>query len=194
MSDFLTVLLTCSVTMSALAVVYMVLGPLLSRWYSERGRYYAWLILIIGLIPLRPQVGQVPMILLDVLPPGVSSLATPGNGATVIPVSENAVATIPGIALWSIPGGIWLAGLIAFLIYHGVKHYRFMMTTARWSEPVSREAIALFDSIKGEMGISAKIGLLHCPSIGSPILTGLIRPRILLPETDMPEDDLRLIL
>ena len=56
MQNFVITLLTCSVTMSALALFYMAVTPLLSRRYSEKGRYYAWLIVVIGLIiPFRPQ-------------------------------------------------------------------------------------------------------------------------------------------
>jgi len=42
--------------MPALALFYMVITPLLARRYSAKGRYYAWLIIVIGLIiSFRPQ-------------------------------------------------------------------------------------------------------------------------------------------
>jgi beta-lactamase regulating signal transducer with metallopeptidase domain len=55
MQSFVIALLTCSVAMSALALLYLALTPLLAKRYSARGRYYAWLIILIGLIvPFRP--------------------------------------------------------------------------------------------------------------------------------------------
>lgn len=50
MQNFMIALLTCSVSMSALALFYMAVTPLLARRYSAKGRYYAWLIIVIGLI------------------------------------------------------------------------------------------------------------------------------------------------
>jgi len=56
MQEFMIALLTCSVTMSILALFYMAITPFLSKRYSVKGRYYAWLIIIVGLIiPFRPQ-------------------------------------------------------------------------------------------------------------------------------------------
>ena len=50
MQNFIITLLTCSVTMSALALLYMAITPLLAKRYSEKSRYYAWLIIVVGLI------------------------------------------------------------------------------------------------------------------------------------------------
>lgn len=49
-------LLICSITMSALALFYMAVTPLLTKRYSVTGCYYTWLIVVIDLIiPFRPQ-------------------------------------------------------------------------------------------------------------------------------------------
>ena len=59
MQGFLITLAACSVTMSALALFYMAVTPLLAKRYSITGRYYAWLIIVLGLIiPFRPQSGN----------------------------------------------------------------------------------------------------------------------------------------
>lgn len=50
MQNFIITLLICSITMSALALLYMAATPLLAKRYSVSGRYYAWLIFVIGLI------------------------------------------------------------------------------------------------------------------------------------------------
>jgi hypothetical protein len=52
-------LLICSVTMSVIALLYMAAAPFLAKRYSEPGRYYAWLIIVVGLIiPFRPEWGN----------------------------------------------------------------------------------------------------------------------------------------
>ena len=58
MRAFILALLECSAFMSALALVYMLINRLLAKRYAEKWRYYAWLIIIIGLIvPFRPHFG-----------------------------------------------------------------------------------------------------------------------------------------
>ncbi len=55
MREFMLALLTCSVTMSAIALIHITVSPLLSKYCSAKSRYYAWLIVVIGLlIPFRP--------------------------------------------------------------------------------------------------------------------------------------------
>ena len=54
MQNFIITLLICSITMSALALLYMAATPLLAKRYSVSGRYYAWLIFVIGLIISLP--------------------------------------------------------------------------------------------------------------------------------------------
>ena len=59
MQNFMIALLICSVAMSGLALLYMAATPFLAKRYSEKWRYYAWLIIIVGLIvPFRPQWGD----------------------------------------------------------------------------------------------------------------------------------------
>ncbi|MCL2159105.1 MAG: hypothetical protein FWH48_06845 [Oscillospiraceae bacterium] len=59
MRAFLLALFECSALMSALSLGYMLLNRLLSKRYAEKWRYYAWLIIIIGLIvPFRPHFGE----------------------------------------------------------------------------------------------------------------------------------------
>ena len=56
MHNFIITLLICSVAMSTLALMYMAATPYLAKRYCEKWRYYAWLIIFIGLIiPFRPQ-------------------------------------------------------------------------------------------------------------------------------------------
>ena len=59
MQGFLITLAACSVTMSALALFYMAVTPLLAKRYSITGRYYAWLVIVLGvIIPFRPRSGN----------------------------------------------------------------------------------------------------------------------------------------
>jgi len=184
--------------MSALALFYMAVTPLLAKRYSAKGRYYAWLIIVIGLIiPFRPQFDN-PFV--KITP---TETATPiiqvGNGTQLIGPVENAlppsVTSHISLSWWQIAAAVWLVGIIAFLAYHTVKHYRFMKMTRRWCETITDEqTLSLFQNLKAEVGISKQIDLYQCLSIGTPMLIGFSKPKILLPNTNFAKDDLRFIL
>jgi len=199
MQSFMIKLLTGSVTMSALALLYMAITPLLSKRYSEKGRYYAWLIIVIGLIiPFRPQWGNA-IVKVDVSSETATPIIQIGNGTpvTIPALVENAAlpSALPSISWWQIAAAVWLAGVIAFLAYHAIKHFCFVKITRRWSENITDEqTLTLFQSLKTEMGISKRINLYMCSCAGSPMMIGFVNPRILLPKADLAHDELRFIL
>lgn len=192
MQSFLIALLTCSVTMSALALFYMAITPLLSKRYSVKGRYYTWLIIVIGLIiPFRPQFNNA-VVKVDMPSEMALPITQLGNGT---PVVDTAPAVPLLVSMWQILMIVWLAGVIAFLAYHAIKHYRFVKLVGRWSERVMDENIIfVLASLKAEMGMSKSVSVQLCASAGSPMMIGFIHPRILLPQIDFAPDELRFIL
>lgn len=50
MQSFILMLLTGSAAMSVVILLYMAIMPLLAKRYSVTGSYYAWLIIVAGLI------------------------------------------------------------------------------------------------------------------------------------------------
>ena len=196
MQGFMIALLTCSVTMSVLALLYMAVTPLLTRRYSEKGCYYAWLIIVIGLvIPFRPQWNNA-IVRVDVAGETAMSVIRIWDGTPVtIPASNAALPALSGISWWQIAAAVWFVGAVVFLAYHLIKHYRFVKMVKRWSENVANKpTFILLQSLKSEMGIAEKIDIYQCSSIGSPMMIGLANPRILLPKADFAQDELSFVL
>ena len=202
MQDFMITLLICSAAMSVPALLYMAAMPFLAKRYSEKGRYYAWLVIVIGLIiPFRPQWS---ISLINVELPHIPA-ATPISQAgqanvnapnfftpTALPAIDNSViSNTLSISVWQIGFAIWLIGVIVFLFYHGFKHYTFTKMTRRWSEPITdKHVTSLFQSIKSDIGIKRQLSLFSCSSVGSPMMIGLINPRIFLPTAELSQDEL----
>ncbi|MBS6951881.1 MAG: M56 family metallopeptidase [Enterocloster asparagiformis] len=195
MQDLMITLLVCSVTTSALALLYMAITPLLAKRYSAVGLYYAWLVFVIGLIvPFRPHLGNA-MVKVDLPVSGAAPVVRAGNGAAVTALPNALPSTALHVTWWHIAAAVWLLGMAAFLAFHIIKHNRFLRWTARWSETITDgQILTLFQTLKAQMGISQTIGLQICDSIGSPMLIGFIRPRILLPGAGYAQEELRLIL
>jgi len=182
--------------MSVISLLYVAITPLLARRYSAKSRYYAWLIIVVGLvIPFRPQLSN------SVVEIVTTETATPaiyvGNGTTAINPIQNAgfTSTSFSVSWWQIALIIWLVGVVVFLAYQAVMHYRFIKTSKRWSEVITNKRdLALLEGLKSEMGLSNQIDFLQCDSVGSPMLVGVFKPRLLLPKGDFRRDELYFIL
>ena len=211
MRAFMITLLSCSFTMSIIVLLYMSITPLLSKRYQVKWRYYAWLVIVIGLvIPFRPSFNHT-VLTVDVpveMSAPINWIGNAPNEPVVITNIENVAITqnqnvmlspttsAPSlnISWWQIIALTWLLGMLIFLVYHGIKHYRFVKMTVRWSDKViDKKVLSLFQEVKTEMRVSKKIDLQVCPFIGSPMLAGFFNHRILLPAKYLAEDELRFI-
>jgi len=196
--------------MSLLALLYILISPLLAKRYSVKWQYYAWLVVVIGLIiPFRPQWGNA-IVQVDIpnetAKPIIQIMS--GTETPFIPIDNETLDVViapienapnypiwAGISIWQIIAFLWIIGVIGFFAYHVIRHYRFLKLIKRWSERITDERILnLFENLKAEMKISKNINLYHSSCMGSPMMFGLINPRIVLPTEKISEDELRFIL
>lgn len=182
--------------MSILAVFLMVMTPILAKRYSAKSRYYAWLIIIIGLIiPFRPQLDHA-IVTVDMS--AVTVPIIPIDNVVPVPMSNEVVTaqpSLPNISWWQIVAAVWLVGMICFVVYHIIKHIRFVKMAKRWRyEVTDKEAIAIFENIKNEMAIFKQISFYFCPCVGSPTMIGFFTPYILLPDLNFSKKELYFIL
>lgn len=187
--------------MSVLALFYMAVTPLLANRYSATGRYYTWLVIVTGLIiPFRPRFNFT-MIHMK-MPYKTMGQITQTTGSKLAAAAvADPIEYVPlpsassGLSLWQVIFVVWLAGAVIFLAYHAARYYRFLKISGRWSRSTDDEqALAMLNSLKDEMGISKKIGLYLCASIGSPMMIGFLHPRLLLPDLNLSKEEMRFIL
>lgn len=194
MEKFLIVLLQCSISMSLVTLAYAAILPLLSKRYAAKWRYMVWLVIAAGwLLPFRPQID---LTFLPVRMPDIPVTPIQPN-FNVTPVTyagdiANVPATIP---LWWVITAIWILGVISVVLYHALRHGRFMKIVRRWSEPVTDlKRLGILDNLKSELGIKIPVRLSVCQGITSPMLVGFFHPVILLPHIRIADDELPLIL
>ena len=196
MLNFLTALFQCSISMSVITLVYAVILPILSKRYSEKWRYIAWLVITVGWIfPFRPQIE------LSTLPAKITNIP-------ISPIQSIIDNTMPSMAhvgdivndpatihLWWIFALIWVIGVVSVVLYHAFRHGRFMWLVRRWGEPINDlESLEILNNLKLKLEINKPIRLNVCYSITSPMLIGLFQPVILLPPVEVAADELTLIL
>ena len=204
MQNFMMTLLICSLTMSVLALLYLLATPFLSKRYTERWRYYAWFLIVLAfLIPFRPQWHH-PLMQLTA-PQHTAPIFARMNGSAQmaayrsnmdLPLTDGAGMTSVVQFSWGqLIALIWLVGAAAFLLYHGIKHHQFKQMLQRWSEPLADARVeVLLEQLKSEMEIKTKISLQLCPSVGSPMLLGLLNPSIYLPTAELSTEALTMML
>ena len=208
MPNFIITLLICSVAMSILALVYIAIIPLLSKRYSEKGCYYAWLVIVVGLIiPFRPQWGNAlvsveipnnaaPLNIVQMNSEAATNIFSPIKLPSLPPVENVKITeTALNFSWWQIVAAVWLIGLIMFVVYHSVKHYHFIKMVRRWSKAITDEyMLSSLKSLKSEMGITKRIPIYLCSCVGSPVMIGLFNPCIFFPTVELAQDEICFIL
>lgn len=178
-------LLEVSIAMSIIAIVYIAVTPLLSKFFTAKGRYYAWLVIILGMIiPFRFSWLE-SVIAIDTFMPAT-------NNYFVKPYEITTLSTFSWPVLFSV---LWLVGVAVFITIHIIRHRRFLKMVKRWSIKVDDEQVLnMLHGVQTEMRIRKQIELQTCHGISSPMLLGFFRPTILLPVNNIPPDELPLIL
>jgi len=182
MQSFLEQLISCSVIMSVLILLMMAITPYLEKRYAAKWRYYAWLVIVIGLVvPFRPDFSV--FINMDLPAPSMNiRQIVPAESVTMGMGTESHRPAIPTIR-WDQAGFfLWLLGTATVMTYHAVQHFRFMKMINRWCEDITNHAtVDSLQKLKKELGISRDVQLKVCPFVQSPMLIGLRRPAIILP-------------
>ena len=219
METFLLNLLKTSLLGSLAILAMLVLKPLWRERYRAKTRCWLWLALAVFLLlPIDFSVKNAPV---QAAPPKDYTLFV-GTDKTAIqstdnlfgdmaeksgqspaqvrdtiiqrPVTNPEQKTTRYIPVTTILFYGYLAGAAAFLLYQGISYALFRRTVRRWKRDVARADYAslLSDTVR-DLGVSAP-EMIVCEAISTPAVTGLLRPRLLLPHEHYDVQELRYIL
>ena len=219
METFLLNLLKTSLLGSLAILAMLVLKPLWRERYRAKTRCWLWLALAAFLLlPVDFSVKNAPV---QAAPPKDYTLFV-GTDKTAIqstdnlfgdmaeksgqspaqvrdtiihrPVTNPEQKTTRYIPVTTILFYGYLAGAAAFLLYQGVSYALFRRTVRRWKRDVSRaDYAAMLSDTARDLGVSAP-EMIVCEAISTPAVTGLLRPRLLLPHERYDVQELRYIL
>ena len=207
-------LLKWSVIVGAAALLLTLFKPLLDRRYSAKWRWGAWLVMAVFLLlaPVRwesfaPRTADGPPVVIEVPKVEVSVSRQEGISfqrpqGTVPPPSVPAVrpaGTGPQVRNRTFPleellMTLWIAGAALFLLYHGLGTWFFTRKARRWSRSAGEETLRVYGEVCREMGVRRPPVLRVSPEAGSPMMMGLLRPRLMLPTEDIGERELAFVL
>lgn len=219
METFLLNLLKTSLLGSLAILAMLVLKPLWRERYRAKARCWLWLALAVFLLlPVDFSVKNAPV---QAAPPKDYTLFV-GTDKTAIqstdnlfgdmaeksgqspaqvrdtiiqrPVTNPEQKTTRYIPVTTILFYGYLAGAAAFLLYQGVSYALFRRTVRRWKRDVARaDYAAMLSDTARDLGVSAP-EMIVCEAISTPAVTGLLRPRLLLPHEHYDVQELRYIL
>lgn len=219
METFLLNLLKTSLLGSLAILAMLVLKPLWRERYRAKTRCWLWLALAVFLLlPIDFSVKNAPV---QAAPPKDYTLFV-GTDKTAIqstdnlfgdmaeksgqspaavrdtiiqrPVTNPEQKTTRYIPVTTILFYGYLAGAAAFLLYQGVSYALFRRTVRRWKRNVARaDYAAMLSDTARDLGVSAP-EMIVCEAISTPAVTGLLRPRLLLPHERYDVQELRYIL
>lgn len=196
MTDLFLGMLETSLLTGVVAVLLVALLPRLRRRYAAAGRCLIWLLLTLRFlcpVPL-PRQAAAPV---EITLPSTATIPLELTGgaaaAPSAPVPTPAPVSAPSpLALL---GVLWLAMAVGVLLWQLTAYLRFRRELARWAVPVTDgPAAELLAALSAQMGLRRTPRLLLDGKGHGPMLTGLFRPAVVLPEADLSEDELRFIL
>ena len=219
METFLLNLLKTSLLGSLAIVAMLALKPLWRERYRAKTRCWLWLALAVFLLlPVDFSVKNAPV---QAEPPKDYTLFVGTDKTTIMstdnlfgdmaersgqspaavrdtiiqrPVTNPEQKTTRYIPVTTILFYGYLAGAAAFLLYQGVSYAHFRRTVRRWKKDVSRaDYAAMLSDTAREFGVNAP-EMIVCEAISTPAVTGLLRPRLLLPHERYDVQELRYIL
>ena len=219
METFLLNLLKTSLLGSLAVLTMLALKPLWRERYRAKTRCWLWLCLAVFLLlPVDFSLENAPV---QAAPPKDYTLFVGTDKTTVMatdnlfgdmaessgqtptevrdaiierPVTNPEQKTTRYIPVTAILFGGYLAGAAAFLLYQGGCYVHFRRTVRRWKRDVSRaDYAAMLSDTARDLGVSAP-EMIVCEAVTTPAVTGLFRPRLLLPHERYDVQELRYIL
>ncbi len=215
MTDLMKSVLALTVSGTALAAVLALLRRVLKDKLPKTVVYYLWLLVLLRLIV--PIALPVPGLERAMEPPAVEVTPPPSVQATPegvtgqpIVIEPSYVQPVPvqpapqqhqsvSITPWYEPAWtflcvyftpIWLIGAVLHFLWFAFSYLRFTGSLRRDCAPLLEHEQALLDNLRG----NARVEACRSPLAQTPMLLGLLRPRIVLPETPITTQELECIL
>ena len=220
-NNVMMALMKVSLSTSVILVFLLLLAPLLGKRYRAKWRYLAWLAVSIRLLipmaftfPEAPvQIGIPESVLADgysrpatdypesadpVDPPAMEAVSAGDRSQSrqtdaALPAGHSAETKIPSparLAFW-----IWLAGMAVFFCIQAVVYIRFIRRV-HYSPRGEVPAYIRDKWLEAgkELGLVRLPVIAVCQCVPSPILTGLLKPKLLLPHGQYSPQEISFIL
>lgn len=196
MTEWFQTFLVLSVAGSLLAGLLLALKKWTGKQFSPTWQYVLWVgVLLIMVVPVSVKVPAfvqpilekqtVQMVPQTTAEPTVTEQPAPVD-TTEAPVGEILPFTeetaLPSIPWWDVLAVIWVLGALGSLGYRLTGYFRFVRHICRTGEPMELD------------GVPKRLRVCKTSVAVSPMVMGILRPTLILPETAMTETRLPYVL
>jgi beta-lactamase regulating signal transducer with metallopeptidase domain len=217
MTEFVKGLLIAAASGSVIAGILFLIKPLMERTASSRSRYFAWyLVFIRFLIPFTLGISLFGTLIpaetmniegstqLPVTSAASSQAASAAVSHTVAPATGSASVMIAGIekttdygnlliqSIWPVLFAVWIIGMILLLSVHIIGYLQFDRQIKATRKCVcDRSILETLESCRVKTGVKGNISLYCSYCTDTPILVGIMRPCIIIPDAVLTGEELR---
>lgn len=206
MTDLYLRFIESSITISIIVLMLILLSPLLNRIYNAKWKYLIWLLLALRLVlPFKfhfynpPLQISVPAMQLEI-PRNTQTTQTLQNPLisdkyTLQFTDDKQIHNVNTISFICISTMMWLFGIALFAIYQLISYYFVRKRILRWSHPAKCSRLnKQFKRVLLELGVKKQVKILISKRTDSPMMIGLIKPLLLLPDEYYTDEELYFIL
>ena len=169
--------------------------PFLRKRYTAWWRCLIWVLLAVRLlVPLTLQFPAMQQFRADT---GRSATSMAAVRYLVIEAEERKEpevlypAEVPQeLSVTGIAASVWLGGMVIFAVIQSFFYLRFRHQIRRFSLPASTPVQDSCSRLCGELAIGRVPAVSICSVIGTPLLAGVLRPRLLLPHEHYDQQEL----
>lgn len=215
MAGFFLSFFRISVIVGVIAGVLLLLGRFLDKRYAAKWKCWVWVLLALWLlVPFGGAEGRLgegafgPVQALGSLKPeenGTENPAAQGGLSPrivielppqmTVPISEQFPDSGIGLTLLDIAALVWAFGGLAFLSVHLIGYFCFKSRIKKRAAAIRDDRIlSRISEIKGELRIRRAIYAVSLPEADSPMITGFLKPVLILPESQYSSGELFFIL
>lgn len=89
---------------------------------------------------------------------------------------------------------LWLLGATATFLAQLARHALFLRTVRRWQDEITNaQTLCILAAEKRRLHVRQSVRLMLCPSVSSPMMIGLFKSRLLLPDEELTGEELALV-
>ncbi len=186
-----------------LTAILLILKPLTLKKFPARWQYWVWIAVMVSmlvpvykLIPKQEAQKFVYTQKAEVVLPEATSdrvytyLPDAGQQA-IVREQPDRLTQKQKTSLWSLAAYIWGLGLCIYILVIITSYAVYISKKRKTSADVTD--CAMLDSVKKELKIKRKIKLRTSETTGSPLLVGLFRPTIYIPQRAFDDENMRMI-
>ncbi len=181
-------LIITTIVSSVLILLILALSPLLERYFSNRVKAGVWLLLAVRmLIPYAPNDPVSPSFNIPLPEERYVTVDTAGVGIEF--EREGTGETAASIPVSDIILAVWIVGAVSFFAVNVIRYILFRRRLRPHMIPMETD-LGLIDNNKRYK----RLKLYRCDRITTPMLTGIIKPVVLIPDRTYDDEELSMVL